>query len=90
LALHACPVHDGPHSASHQTHHSQHPQQHHSCTCLGACCPTVGVHLASTPEIAPARVIAFVEPDVSTGGPVRSADVQVTLPPALGPPVVSG
>jgi len=90
VALHACPVHDGPHSASHQTHHSQHAPEHHSCTCPGACCPTVGVHLESTPALAPARVVAFVEPDVATVGVVSSADVQVTLPPALGPPVVSG
>ena len=63
VALHACPVHDGPHSASQQTHHSQHAPEHHSCTCPGACCPTVGVHLESTPALAPARVVAFVEPE---------------------------
>jgi hypothetical protein len=88
--MHACPVHDGPQPASHMPHHSHHPQDHHSCTCPGACCPAVGAHLASTPTIAPARVIAFVEPDVATVGVVNAADLQVILPPALGPPVVSG
>jgi len=50
----------------------------------------VSVRLTTPAAIAPARIIAFVEPVVATATIVRSADVQVALPPAIGPPTHSG
>jgi len=89
-ALHACPVHDLAPQTSHASHKAHQPVQHHACTCPGACCPGVGVRLATPPAIAPARIVAFVEPDVAPATIVRSADVQLALPPAIGPPAHSG
>ena len=91
--IHACPVHDVGHPASHSSHsshHTQHPQGHHLCTCPGICCPGARAQVPTTPAVAPARIVSFVEPDVPVPGLVRSADVQITLPPALGPPTISG
>ncbi|HEY2375697.1 MAG TPA: hypothetical protein VGH98_06940 [Gemmatimonadaceae bacterium] len=92
-AIHACPVHDVGRTSSHASHHPQHqhtPQSHHNCTCPGACCPGARAQLATTPTIAPTRIVSFVEPDVTVPRLVRSADVQITLPPALGPPAIAG
>jgi hypothetical protein len=93
VAMHACPVHDLGQPMSHAAHHM--PQQSgdhhgHTCTCPGACCPGARAQLATTPVVVPARIISFVEPDVVVPGLVRSADVQITLPPAIGPPSIIG
>jgi hypothetical protein len=92
-AIHACPVHDigQPMShLSHSSHHSHQPQDHHSCTCPGKCCPGARAQLATVPTLEPARIVSFVEPDLAVRGLAQSADVQVALPPALGPPAISG
>ena len=73
-----------------EEHHTPQPSHPHGCTCPGACCPGVSVRLTTPAAIAPARIIAFVEPVVATATIVRSADVQVALPPAIGPPTHSG
>lgn len=90
MAIHACPVHSMGQQASHASHHGSHPQDHHSCTCPGdCCCPCAGAQLATTPATVPARIVSFAEPDFAVPTLDRSADVQVTLPPALGPPTIS-
>lgn len=88
-ALHVCPLHDGARPA-HATHHHQPPPAHHACSCPGTCCPGVGAQPPATPVVAPARIVAFSEPAIATREIVRHADAQVVLPPALGPPAISG
>jgi hypothetical protein len=90
-ALHACPVHDTAMPASHASHHGSMPQSaHHCCTCPGACCPAAGARLATSPTFVPARVVAFVEPELAVEIRAYSADVQLVLPPAIGPPAIFG
>ena len=90
VAIHACPVHDIGQPVSHSSHRSHQPQDHHSCTCPGTCCPGARAQLATVPTFAPARIVSFVEADVAVRGLAQSADVQVALPPAIGPPAISG
>jgi hypothetical protein len=91
--LHVCAVHDihAPmgHMAHGSSHHGQHAN-HASCTCPGACCPSVGARLESPPAITPARIIAIVEPAPFTPTFLGLAAARVVLPPALGPPPVLG
>jgi hypothetical protein len=91
--LHVCAVHDG-HAHMGQMMHSspQHGQHtsHATCTCPGACCPSVGARLESPPDITPARIAAFVEPAPFTPTLLGLAAARVVLPPALGPPPVLG
>ena len=97
--LHVCPVHDvgAPmgqmmhsgqmmHPSSHQGQHANHA----TCTCPGACCPSAGARLESPPELAPARIVAIVEPAPFTPTFLGLAAARVVLPPALGPPPVLG
>lgn len=89
--MHVCPVHDVGQTAPHSSHHGQQPAGHHHCTCPGACCPGTRAQLGTaTATLVSARVVRFVEPDLTARGLVRSADVQVVLPPSLGPPPISG
>ena len=92
-AMHSCPVHDVGRPMSHASHHM--PQQSgdhqsHTCTCPGACCPGARAQLATTPVVLRARIVSFVEPDLVVAGLVGSADAQLTLPPAIGPPSING
>lgn len=92
-AIHACPVHDIGHTMSHASHHMpQQPGHHqnHTCTCPGACCPGARAQLATARVVVPVRIVSFVEPELVAQGLDRSADVQVTLPPAIGPPSTIG
>lgn len=92
-AMHACPVHDVGQPMSHASHHMprQAPDHHgHTCTCPGACCPGARAQLATTPVLAPVRIVSFAEPEVAVRELVRSADVQIALPPAIGPPSTIG
>lgn len=93
-ALHVCPVHDVQHAAMGHMAHSSSPHAPHSnhatCTCPGACCPTVGARLESLPELAPARIVAIAEPAPFTPTLLGLAAARVVLPPALGPPAVFG
>lgn len=93
VGMHSCPVHDGIGHAMAHMHHAPAPapghSEHRACTCPGTCCPGARAELAATPTIAPARVVSFVEPDIDGVPLVRSADVQLSLPPALGPPTAS-
>ena len=93
VGMHSCPVHDGiGHGVAH-AHHTPTPapgqSEHHSCTCPGTCCPGARAQFAAAPTVAPARIVSFVEPDVVGFELVSSADAQLTLPPALGPPTAS-
>ncbi|HKW48511.1 MAG TPA: hypothetical protein VJN70_13775 [Gemmatimonadaceae bacterium] len=93
VAIHACPVHDVGRPMSHAAHHM--PQQsgdHHShtCTCPGACCPGARAQLATTPVLAAVRIVRFAEPEFAAPDLVWSADVQLFLPPAIGPPSIIG
>jgi hypothetical protein len=92
-AMHACPVHDVGQPMSHASHHM--PQQQggnhtHTCTCPGACCPGARAQLATTPVVVSARIVSFVEPELVVARVVTSRDVQLTLPPAIGPPSIIG
>jgi hypothetical protein len=92
-AIHACPVHDVGRPMSHAAHHMPaQPGDHHGhiCTCPGACCPGARAQLATTPMVVAERIVSFVEPDVVVPGGVEFADVQLTLPPAIGPPSIIG
>jgi len=89
-AIHTCPVHDVGQQASHASHHRQQSPGHHTCTCPGACCPVARAQLATTPTIVPPRVVTFVEPYVAVAVLLSDGDIQVSLPPALGPPAISG
>lgn len=90
-ALHVCPVHDVATPASHMSHHGSMPRSaHHCCTCPGACCPAVGARLEAAPTFAPARIISFVEPELAIDIADYAADVQLKLPPSIGPPVFFG
>jgi hypothetical protein len=90
-AIHVCPVHSAGQAVPHASHHGQHPPGHNHCTCPGACCPGTRAQLATTtPTLVSTRVVRFVEPDLMDRGLVRSVDVQVALPPSLGPPPISG
>jgi hypothetical protein len=89
VAMHACPIHDVGHQQAHSSHHA--PQQKHNCcTCPGACCPGVNVQLATAPTIEGPRVVAVAVPNVFIATIGESGDVQVALPPAVGPPTISG
>src|SRR5690242_16521437 len=91
VALHVCPVHDVAMPTSHASHHGSMPQSaHHCCTCPGACCPTIGARLETALNVAPARIVAFVEPDLTIDVRDYIADVQVALPPSIGPPTFFG
>ena len=91
VALHACPVHDVAMPMSHAAHHGSAPEsKHHCCTCPGACCPGVGARLATSPTFAPAHIVAYVEPAFVIAAVVPAADIQLALPPALGPPAFPG
>jgi hypothetical protein len=92
-AMHVCPVHDIGQPMSHAAHHMpQRSQNHHghTCTCPGACCPGARAQLATTTVVLPSRIVSFLEPEVVVAGFPRSADVQVSLPPAIGPPSIIG
>src|ERR1051325_2193193 len=87
-ALHVCPVHDVAAPMSHWSHHHTVPEQgHHCCTCPGACCPAIGARLTTPETFVPARIVAFVEPELAIDVRGYTADVQLALPPAIGPPV---
>ena len=91
VALHVCPVHDVATATSHASHHGSMPHSaHHGCTCPGACCPTIGARLELSPTFAPARIVAFVEPELAIDVRGYAADVQLALPPSIGPPTVFG
>lgn len=94
--LHVCPVHDA-HAAmrhmAHMTHSSSRhdaPHNHATCTCPGACCPGVGARLEAPPEVTPARIVAVVDPAPTAPTLLGLAAARVVLPPALGPPAISG
>ena len=94
-AMHICPVHDVGQPMSHSAHHGagrqqSHDHHSHTCTCPGACCPGARAQLATAPVVVSERIVSFVEPEVVAAGLVRSADVQLTLPPAIGPPSIIG
>jgi hypothetical protein len=89
-AIHVCPVHDVGAPAPHASHHSTPQHGHQSCSCPGTCSPGVGLRVPTVPAFAPARIVAFVEPDAAPSLLVRSADPQLLLPPAIGPPAYFG
>ena len=92
--MHVCPVHDVGQPMSHAAHHtsSPQPQDHHghSCTCPGACCPGARAQLGTPPIVLSARIVNVAEPEVIVADVVGSADVQLVLPPAIGPPSIPG
>lgn len=90
-ALHVCPVHDAAAPMSHASHHGSMPHAaHHACTCPGSCCPAVGARLETSPTFVPARIVAFAEPELAIDSRGYTADVQLALPPSIGPPLVFG
>jgi hypothetical protein len=88
-AVHTCAVHDVHAQMHHSSHHPGHTQ-HASCTCPGACCPGVGARLETPPELVPARIVGVVELRPAAPAIVRRAAARVVLPPAIGPPAISG
>jgi len=63
---------------------------HHCCTCPGSCCPAVGARLATSPTFAAPRIVAFVEPELAIDVRGYTGDVQLALPPSIGPPPFFG
>lgn len=92
-ALHACPIHDVATPASHASHHPAHhtsPAGHGGCTCPGACCPSILAPIPLPAVFAAPRVVATAESLPDSSPIVRQFDVQLALPPAIGPPLISG
>lgn len=90
-AMHACPVHDIGQPMSHASHHMPQQSGHnhsHSCTCPGACCPGARAQVATTPVVVSVRIVSLLEPELVVAGLARSRDVQLALPPAIGPPSI--